>query len=99
VTVFNRPINEPIYSADDPGIAVLEGQVAEVYCGPREYARTNCWDTPGVVRLRPEDHLDGIHWRACEDCGGTGHFPVPEPDLMEDSCIACKGTGLQAVMA
>lgn len=84
-------------------------QRAEVYAFCRgDYTRTNTWDRPSVVLLSDEDHFTGVHWRPCPDCCGTGHWPVPwdpatDPDPRcgpgSDFCVACKGQGLEPVMA
>lgn len=76
---------------------VVLARRAEVYAANREYARTNRWNTPAAIRPSDADHLNGLHWRACEDCGGTGRFPMPDRTL-NDFCVACKGQGLSPVM-
>lgn len=66
---------------------------AEVYSAGRDYERTSCWDTPSALWVSLEDTERGAAWMQCQDCMGTGHYPMPDPDL-EDFCVRCKGTGL-----
>ncbi|KKL81734.1 hypothetical protein LCGC14_1991810 [marine sediment metagenome] len=69
---------------------------AEVYRYGVDYTRTSCWDTPAALWVTDADVENGWVWMQCQDCMGTGHFPMPDPDL-EDFCVRCKGTGLVGV--
>lgn len=69
---------------------------ALVYAGPVEYSETTRWNTPGAVWVSEADVLEGVGRMPCRDCGGTGHFPMPEEGL-EDFCVACKGQGLELI--
>lgn len=71
--------------------------IAEIFHTNVEYARTNLWDSPSRMDLRDEDVLIGVAFVPHRDCGGTGHFPVPQDYEGSDFCVGCKGTGLEAV--
>ena len=66
---------------------------AHVYSGAQDHGDKR-WDAPSALWVTEEDVLNGAARMPCPDCGGTGHFPVPDPDNMEDFCVMCKGTGL-----
>ena len=70
---------------------------ALVYSGPREDTARRL-GSPTALWVTEADVLNGVANMQCPACGGTGHFPMPEPD-MEDFCVMCKGQGLVLVMA
>ncbi len=71
---------------------------AEVYRSGVDYARTSCWNTPAALWVTEDDVTNGWAWMQCQECMGTGHFPMPLADPpLADFCVRCKGTGLVGV--
>jgi len=52
------------------------GRLATIYHSTSEYG-SDRWSAPTNTWIADEEVLRGVAWIPCQDCGATGHFPVP----------------------